>query len=244
MNIIVPMALADEVTESAEFQYPKPLIDLHGKPIIEYVIDNISKIEGINKIYFILKDSTCAKYHLDNTITLLCPQAEIVYLKSNTSGAVCSVLMAIDQIDAKQECVIVNSDQILLTDLNKTLDIFRTNQLDAGVLTFNSVHPRWSYVLMDDDKAVQFAEKNPISKHAIAGFYYFKSFENFVSNAFKTIIDDDNLNGNFYVSSVLNQFILEGKKVSNTEIESKDYLSLYSSQKIKEFDTYLTKNNM
>jgi NDP-sugar pyrophosphorylase family protein len=244
VNIIVPMAYPELPSDSSEYQYPKPLIDLHGKPLIEYVIENISSIDGINKIYFIVNESVCEKYHLDNTITLLSPKAEIVYLKSTTSGAVCSILMAIDQIPKDEECVIVNSDQILITDLNSHINYFRENKLDAGVITFNSVHPRWSYVLTDGISAIQFAEKNPISKNAIAGFYYFKSFAAFVSNACKTIIDDDQLDGKFYVSSVLNQLILSGLKINNSEIHGGNYLSLYSNQKVKEFDAWLTKQNL
>lgn len=244
MNIIVPMAYPELPSDSSEYQYPKPLIDLHGKPLIEYVIENISSIDGINKIYFIVNESVCEKYHLDNTITLLSSKAEIVYLKSTTSGAVCSILMAIDQIPKDEECVIVNSDQILITDLNSHINYFRENKLDAGVITFNSVHPRWSYVLTDGISAIQFAEKNPISKNAIAGFYYFKSFGAFVSNACKTIIDDDQLDGKFYVSSVLNQLILSGLKINNSEIHGGNYLSLYSNQKVKEFDAWLTKQNL
>lgn len=238
------MAYAEPNPDISEFQYPKPLIDLHGKPLIEYVIENISSIKGINNIYFIVNEATCSKYHLDNTISLLSEKAKIIYLKNTTSGAVCSVLMAIDEIAKAEECVIVNSDQILITDLNRHINQFKNDDLDAGVITFNSVHPRWSYVLMDKVKAVQFAEKNPISKNAIAGFYYFKTFEQFVSNACKTIIDDDQLDGKFYVSSVLNQFILSGLKISHSEINAADYLSLYSNQKIKEFDAYLTKKNL
>jgi dTDP-glucose pyrophosphorylase len=150
--------------------------------------------------------------------------------------------MAIDQISHKEECIIINSDQIILADLNKIIQSFRKNKLDASVLTFNSVHPRWSYVLDDNMKAVQFAEKNPISKNAIAGFYYFKTFESFIKHAFQTIMDHDNLNGNFYISAVLNQFILSGKNIEHHPIKTSEYLSLYSTQKIKEFEDYLTKN--
>ena len=89
-----------------------------------------------------------------------------------------------------------------------------------------------------------FSYQNPISKNAIAGFYYFKSFNSFIENAFKTILDDDQLEGKFYISSVLNQLILSGLSVSSSDIPASNYLSLYSKQKIKEFDAYLTKQKI
>lgn len=237
------MAHLDENFDAAEYMYPKPLIEVNGKPLVEYVIDNLQKIEGVENIYFILKEGICSKFHLDNTITLLCNKAKIIYLKNDTSGSVCSILMAIDQINQKKECIIVNADQIFLTDLNEIINNFKINKFDGAVITFSSVHPRWSYALVIDNQVVQFAEKNPISKNAIAGFYYFKTFELFVINAFNTIVDDDNLNGNFYTSSVLNQLILSGKNVSHSAINNNNYFSLFSPQKIKEFETYLNKNN-
>jgi NDP-sugar pyrophosphorylase family protein len=239
------MANIEEKHDQSEYQYPKPLIELHGKPLIEYVIENLLTIQGVKHIFFILNEGMCAKYHLDNTISLLCPNAKIIYLKNRTSGAVCTSLLAIDQIPAKEECVVVNADQIFHTDLNQIIKNFKKDKLDGAVITFPSVHPRWSYALCESgNKVIQFAEKNPISKNAIAGFYYFKSYDLFVEHAFKTMADDDNLNGIFYTSSVLNQLILSGKKVEQHRIASNEYISLYSTQKIKEFEDFLNKHNI
>lgn len=242
MNIIIPMANLEEKYDQQEYSYPKPLIELHGKPLIQYVVENLMHIKGVKNIYFLLNEGICAKFHLDNTISLICPNAKILYLKNKTSGAVCTTLMAIDKVPRQEECVIVNADQIFLSDMNDILRNIRTKQLDGAVITFPSVHPRWSYALSDDqNQVIQFAEKNPISKNAIAGFYYFKSYDMFIENAYKTIYNDDNLNGIFYTSSVLNQLILDGKTVSHFPIKSNEYISLYSVQKIKEFEDFLNR---
>jgi len=236
MRIIVPIAGAISF-EGSEYLYPKPLIDIHGKPLIEYIISNLRTIEGDVKFTFVLKDVLCTKYNLDYTISLLTPGADIIRLKKETMGATCSVLMAIDKVAPDEETIIVNSDQIFLSNINEALTFFRDRRSDGGVITFDSVHPRWSFALTDDRRSVlQTAEKKPISRNAIAGFYYFRSFATFSEAAFNSVYNEELVEGHLFVSSVMNQLILSNKTVDAFKVENDDYVSFYSPQKIKEFE--------
>jgi NDP-sugar pyrophosphorylase family protein len=236
MRIIVPIAGAISF-EGSEYLYPKPLIDIHGKPLIEFVINNLRTIAGNVKFTFVLKDILCSKYNLDYTISLLTPGADIIRLKKETMGATCSVLMAIDKIAPDEETVIVNSDQIFLSNLNDALTFFRDRKSDGGVITFDSVHPRWSFALTDDRGSVlQTAEKKPISRNAIGGFYYFKSFADFSEAAFNSVYNEEMVEGHLFISSVMNQLILDNKTVDAYKIKNDDYVSFYSPQKVNEFE--------
>lgn len=239
MNIILPLA-GISIFDTKHFFYPPPLVEVNGLPLIQYVTDNLKTIDGNNKFIYILKEEDCLKYHLDNTLRLLTPNCQIVVLKSPTKGAVCSILMAVDHIDKKEETIVVNSDQIFNVNLNSIIQHFRTRKAIGGVITFHSVHPRWSYVLTDDSNNVlQAVEKNPISRNAIAGFYYFNSFNIFKESAFNAIEIEDYHDDSLFTSSLLNQLVLLNKKIINFEIESEKYHSFYSPQKIKEFEFYL-----
>jgi NDP-sugar pyrophosphorylase family protein len=144
--------------------------------------------------------------------------------------------MAVDKLNKDDESIIVNADQIFDYNLNKTISKFRSQHSDAGVISFESVHPRWSYVKTDnEDNILQTAEKEPISKNAIAGFYYFKSFSLFIESAFNAIEIEDYYNDNLYTSALINQLILLNKKVINYKISPSNYKSFYSPQNIKEF---------
>jgi dTDP-glucose pyrophosphorylase len=154
-------------------------------------------------------------------------------------GAVCSILMGIDNINLDEELIIVNSDQIIDCNYNNVLSEFRSKKVDGGVITFQSVHPRWSYARVIENKVIQTAEKNPISNIAIAGFYYFYKAKDFIDGSFNVIKYDDNYNDNYYTSSVYNQMILADKNVTFFPIQSEKYYSFYSSQKLKEFEEYL-----
>ena len=53
--------------------------------------------------------------------------------------------------------------------------------MDGGVIVFDSVHPRWSFVRVDKAGfVIETAEKRPISRLATAGFYYFRRGADFV----------------------------------------------------------------
>jgi len=243
MNVIIPLAGISNFDISNNY-YPLPLRDIYRKPLIQYVIENLLKVKGENKFIFILKEEDCMKFHLDNTLKLLIPNCEIVILKNKTAGSVCSILMATDRVNLNTDTIVVNADQIFKTDINNCIDYFRDKSADVGVITFDSVHPRWSYVKCDDNgNVLQAVEKNPISRFAIAGFYYFKSFTDFKLSAFNAIEVEDYYNECLYTSALINQMILLNKKVLNKVIAQDDYMSFYSAQKINEFERYISEKD-
>jgi len=242
INIILPIASSKLLDDNDKFQYPLPLIEINGKSLIEYSLDGLKTLGDNVKYIFILNEDDCNKYHFDNTLRLLVPNSEIIKVNGSTSGAVCSVLMAIDVIDTNSECLILNYDQYIDCDLLEIINKFRNQNADGGIITFNSVHPRWSYARISDDIVLETAEKNPISNYALAGFYYFKNSNDFINSAFNVIKYDDRYNGKYYTSSVYNQMILKNLVIKNILIDKNKYHSFYSSQKVKEFETYLEKN--
>jgi NDP-sugar pyrophosphorylase family protein len=244
MRVIIPIAGSINFTDS-DFVYPKPLIDIKDKPLIEYVIDNLSKIENDIKFCFVLKQTLCSEFNLDYTLNQLIPDSIVIKLKNQTKGATCSVLMAIDKISLDEEIIIVNSDQYFLENIDKAIQFFRQNNADGGIISFNSVHPRWSFAIIDKDKNVlETAEKKPISKNAIAGFYYFKTFKTFIDGAFNSILNEDYYNNQIYISSTINQLILQNKIVKAYEINNENFISFYTPQKIKEFERFVIDNRI
>ena len=67
INIVVPMVGASQFFDDSEYKYPKPLIEINSKTIIELVVNNLSSISGANFI-FIVNEDDCKKYHLDNVL--------------------------------------------------------------------------------------------------------------------------------------------------------------------------------
>jgi len=235
LKIIIPLAGTSDLFSKAGFFYPKPLIEINGSPMIQLVVEKTNAIQIPHKLVFILKEDEVLKFHLDNTLRLLSPNCEIVKLKNDTQGALCSILMAMDIIDPNDSLLILNGDQIIDSDFGQIIQYFHDNEAQVGVVTFDSVHPRWSFAKIENGLVVQTAEKNPISNHAIAGYYYFEKASAFFDCAFECILNDVQLDGKYYISPVINEFILKNQKVLNYNIDKSQYHSFYSPQLLNEY---------
>ena len=236
LKIIIPLAGSSELFEKAGYPYPKPLIEIKGKPMIQWVAESVKEMPHPYQFIFIIKESDAQKFHLDNTLKLIDNNAEIIKIKNETKGGLCSVLMAADKIADDDALLILNSDQIIDKNLLEFDQIWKENKSDVGLVTFPSIHPRWSYILAEGDRVIQTAEKNPISQNAIAGYYYFSSARDFLKYSFQTIINDANVNGLYFISSVINEYILDNKKVHYHPITKEDYHSLYTPKLVGEFE--------
>lgn len=215
--------------------FPKPLYEINGKTMIELVIENYAELNPKNYI-FVFSDEDCIQFHLDDSVKILTPVSEVIKLRNQTAGALCTCLMAVEYINNDTPLIIANSDQIIEVDYTKVIEQFERENADAGVITFPDIHPRWSYVRMDEDEVVEVAEKRPLSKNAIAGFYYFKKGSDFVEAAKNAILKRACLEGKYYISASINELILMGKKVRCYNIEKEQYRSFYSPAKIKEYE--------
>ena len=211
MNIVIPMAGGGGRFQKAGYTFPKPLIDVFNKPMIQLVVNNIN-IDA-NYIFIVQKEHR-EKYNLDNMLELIAPKCKIVEVDGVTEGAACTTLLAEEYIDNDQPLFIANSDQWV--GWNSLDFIYKMNSLnaDGGIVTFKSTHPKWSYAKADADGLVsKVAEKDPISDNATVGFYYWKRGEDYVESAKDMIARQKRVNGEFYVCPVFNQAILMGKKI-------------------------------
>ena len=233
INILIPACGgADFFKES---YYPKNLYEVNGKPMIEQVIGNYESIREKRFIYILLQEE-CNKFHTDNIISLLTEDVDIIRLKALTGGALCSCLMAVEYIDNETELIISNNDQIIDVDFEQVLAQFRDKETDCGVICFDAIHPRWSYVRCIEEHVVEAAEKRPISHNAIAGFYYFKRGLDFIAAAKAAIKKGSTHDDKYYITSAINEMILMNKTVRIYSIADGTYHSLYSPEKIRQYE--------
>ena len=236
INILIPLAGTNQFFNESEYPYPKPLIEINNKTMIEHVINNFDSIKEKKQFIFIVNSEDCKKYHLDNVLNLLTDdKCKIVKIDNETKGAACSAMMAIEYINNDTPLVIANADQLFDDNLNEIISNFK--DLDAGVIVFDSIHPRWSYARVDEDNyIVETAEKRPLSKNAIAGLFYFKNGKDFISSAMSMIQKDTSVNGLYYISPTLNEMVLKNKKMMIEKIDNSKYHTFYTPQKIQEYE--------
>lgn len=237
INIIIPMSGKGLYETSADFIYPKILTEINNRTLLEYSQEIFSTLTESYKSLFIVPSEKLSQLALGKIIELISPDAIIVPLQGMTKGAVCSSMMAIDEINLDEELIIASADHYINDDLQKIIEYFRQSDADAGVLTFESVHPKWSFVKTNENGLVtQSAEKNAISRNAVAGLYYFKKGSDFIEAAKEIIRKDNSIDGNFYLSSSLNELVLKGKKIVMRPLRDSVYHNFYDAHAVKAFE--------
>ncbi len=239
MNIIVLMAGPSKDFEGRGYVYPKYLLEMNGEPIIQRVVESISSLKA--KISFVVRKEDDDKAYISSTLQILSPKCTVYKVNEETQGAVCSALFAIDSINNDDELIVVNGDQLIKNGIQEAVNEFRKKEYEGGIMVFRSVHPRWSYVGLDENGFVnETSEKRPISNMATAGLYYYKHGKDFVNASFNTIRKDVNYNGKYYICSTYNELILNQKKVGVYEINKNEYISFSTPQM---YENYLNHKN-
>ena len=97
LNIVVPMAGRGSRFAGAGYEKPKPMIDVLGFPMIQYVIGNLRPSTPHRFIFIVLAEHI-DRYQVDRSLTQLAPGAIVIPLDGVTEGAACTVLTAKDYI--------------------------------------------------------------------------------------------------------------------------------------------------
>ena len=216
LTVLIPMAGAGSRFVKAGYTFPKPLIDVKGKPMIQLVVENLN-IKA-NYVYVVQKEHR-VKYNLDTLLNLITPNCKIVEVEGVTEGAACTALLAKEYIDNDKPLFFANSDQFVEWDSNEFLYKMNETDSDGGIVSFRGTHPKWSFAKIDEQGLVtEVAEKNPISDIATVGYYYYKHGSDFVKYAEQMIEKDIRVNGEFYVCPVYNEAVQDGQKIRTFDI--------------------------
>ena len=217
LNILIPMAGAGSRFEQAGYTFPKPLIDVRNKPMIQVVVENLN-IKA-NYVYIVQKKHR-EKYNLDTLLNLITPGCKIVEVDGLTEGAACTALLAKEYINNDAPLFFANSDQFVEWDSNEFMYKMNETNTDGGIVTFEATHPKWSFAKVNELGLVtEVAEKNPISNIATVGYYYWKHGSDFVKYAEQMIDKNIRVNNEFYVCPVFNEAIQDNKQIRTFNID-------------------------
>jgi NDP-sugar pyrophosphorylase family protein len=222
MNFLI-LAAGSAPLDSQDGSYPLCLAELDGMPMIEKIIHACHAVPGA-RVIVALRDEETRLYHLDNVVRLIDPDAEVIRVREATGGAA-------------WELVILNGNELLDVPFATVVEEFRRRGLDAGVITFPSIHPRYSYVRLDDrERVIEADEKRPISRLATAGFYWFARGRDFVAAAQDMIRKNAAVNGSFYICPALNQLVLRQSVIGTYPIEARLYHPFKTERQLLQYE--------
>lgn len=235
LNIVVPMGGEGKKFAERGYTFPKPLVEILGRPMIEVVVQNLTPTEP-HRFLFVCRREHLQKYALGDVLRLVAPGCEIVPMHGPTAGALCSVLLAMEYLVPDAELLVANADQFIEASMDDFLKCCRQPGTDGCIMTFPSTHPKWSYVRLDErGEVVAVAEKRPISHYATVGIYYFAHSSDFLSAADRMILKSTTTSGEFYVCPVYNELILEGKSIKVFPLIREQMHSLGTPEDVETF---------
>ena len=204
---------------------PSFMVPVSGSTVLERITTQILRENGDEVLVLVPRDHL-ETWHLEHAIQQISPRVRILPIFGATQGAACTALLATDELDPDEELLILASDEYITKDYLPIIQEFRSSVHDAATIVFQSWHPRFSYVLIEDDRVVEAAEKDPISNTATAGIYWFRKSSEFVTAALEMIRKRAATNGNYYVCPVFNEMILAGKSIGTHQISPDEYVPL------------------
>jgi NDP-sugar pyrophosphorylase family protein len=234
IHIVVPMGGEGRRFAERGYTFPKPLIEVAGQPLIEIVVRNLTPSEP-HRFVFVCRQEHVQQYALGDVLSLVAPGCRVITMNKPTAGALCSVLLGMEHLQHEEELLVANADQYIDGPVDAFLSAARAARWAGAIMTFPNTHPRWSYARTEGDRVVAVAEKQPISRNATAGLYYFRRGVDFVSAAERMLLKNASFGGEFYVAPVYNELILAGEHIGVYPIDASAMHGLGTPEEVERF---------
>ena len=183
------------------YSLPKPLNYIHGKYMIEYIIENIPS----NDIY-VFYNIFLEEYNFEEIVVNLFKEKNFHFSKIDylTRGPVESALIGL-------KCLNINdNDPILFIDNDNVHNIPKIN-LSQNFIGYgiNQNEDHYSYIQIEGGKITEIEEKKKISENYCCGIYGFKNAEIFITYAERVIQENLRIDNQFFFSQVYKLMIYD-----------------------------------
>lgn len=211
---------------SADASGPPPLFTGIGAGTLLEIV--LGKLRHANPetVTIAMNSTDVRDWKANRALEQLEPAACLMEVLGPTRGAACTALLAIDRIPDSDELLLLAADEFVDCDYLPVLESFRARSLDAGTIVFDSIQPRFSFVRLEGELVVEAAEKEPISRLATAGFYWFRSAAMFFKEASHMIAKRAEVRGQYFVCPVFNEAILSGARVGTYAVDPTAYVPI------------------
>ncbi len=235
-TILFPIAAPPRQAEFGS-SLPVEVQEVAGRMIMDYALQPFLRLRRDTSLIALVHNVSARESGLDVALSALTDKnIEFVRLNSYTRGSVCTCLMAADHIALDSPLVVASLDQLITVSLEEVFQYFEHRESDAGVITFPSRNPKFSYAVEQNGRVYQTAEKRPITSNALAGIYYFRRGSLFLEAAQKQLYKRVPQHQNtFYLSGTINELVIEGKVVLAYEIPSDAFHKFYTPYMLEVF---------
>src|SRR5262245_53917411 len=107
IRILLPMAGQGRRFVDCGYPMRKPLVPVHGVPLIELVVANLRISRPHRFIFLVLRDHL-VRWNAGEVLRRMSPGATVIPVERVTEGAACTALLAREEIDGPDPLVIAN----------------------------------------------------------------------------------------------------------------------------------------
>jgi hypothetical protein len=233
MNVLI-LAAGGEAVEADS--YPIWLSEMEDGLVLERQVRALG-FDPAARFVFCFRRSDVERYHLKDIAGLMAPGCSVVEIRRETRGAACTAMLAIGQMALEDELIVASATDHIEVDYAAVIAGFRARGADAGVMTFESLHPRYAYMRTDAAGWVaEAAEKRPISRTASAGFFWFRRAADFFEALQQMILKDAQVQDRFFISPALNELILEQKRIATFALAANQYHPLKAPSQVEAYE--------
>jgi len=216
LNVLIPMAGRGERFSSVGYDVPKPLIDIKGKPMIEWAVESLGfSSESTHYIFIVRKyEQSSFNERLNVVLDGITKNKTVYSVDYITEGPCSTCLLAERSINNDSPLVICNCDQVMKWNGEYFISSCLNSPYDGVVVTYEESTPKNSYAkISSNGDVVRIEEKNVISNVSLNGIHFWKQGSYFVESAHTMIHDNERYNNEFYVGPTYNKMIASGKRV-------------------------------
>ncbi len=207
MKVIIPLAGKGTRLRPHTHTVPKPMLKVAGKPVMDYVMDDVAKLKGVEQVVYItghLKDAVEKHARSAYAIPGVFVEQKV---QDGTAGAVDLARPYIDQ-----PVLIIFVDTIFDADLSVI-----EGSTDDGIIWTKEVedYQRFGVVVTDKDgHMTRIVEKpsEPISKRANIGLYYIRNWK-LLYEGIAHVLKQPTNKGEYYLTDAFQYMIEKGAKI-------------------------------
>ena len=229
MQLVVPMAGLGQRFVEAGYRQPKPLIDVHGSPMIVRVVEELPQCE---RIVFVVHGDHVRDFGIDRTLRRRFSQCEVIVTPGLTAGQACTVRLAAEALDPSEPVLVAACDNSHLYDAERFRTLTAESRFDCLIWTYRNdfrvlANPRahgWVRVAPNGVDVLDVFCKQPLSTtplvdHAVTGCFWFRSAKKMMSGIDRLVASNQRVNGEFYLDVVPNMLIADGAAVGAFEVD-------------------------
>ena len=218
LHLVLPAAGIGKRFREEGFEMAKPLIPVHGIPMILWVLANFP-IEKFTRIWIITQKKDRIPENLVPFLGLAANKVTFVELEGITDGPACTLEIALEQMDNNDSVISANTDQYVFDELDSFVNSLMNRDFAGSVLTMTASGRAWSYVGRDLDGSVsRIVEKIQISNEATVGIYGWSRVFHAKDSIKEMMSVNDRVNKEFYVGPSYNYLISKNFKIDSKHV--------------------------